>query len=130
MPCIIDLVNDADYDDRLFVMGDMVEFACNEICARYSNLIECDVVQVSHHGLCVAPYTEHIPYRRRNSTKEIYTLINPKKAFWPGKEEEFARRMTGPVNIHLVEIIGEENLYKAWTGQHVFEFAAVTPDTP
>jgi beta-lactamase superfamily II metal-dependent hydrolase len=130
MPCIIDLVNDADYDDRLFVMGDMVEFACNEICARYGNLIECDVVQVSHHGLCVAPYTEHIPYRRRNSTKEIYTLINPKKAFWPGKEEEFARRMTGPVNIHLVEIIGEENLYKAWTGQHVFEFAAVTPDTP
>ncbi len=126
MPCIIDIVNDADYDDRLFVMGDMVEYACDDICDRYGNLIACEIVQVSHHGLCVAPYATP-GYRRNNSTKEIYTLINPTVAFWPGKEDQFANRMTGPVNIHLTEIIGGQDKYhKAWVSQHEFEFKPAT----
>ncbi len=126
MPCMIDIVNDADYDDKLFVMGDMVEYACNDVCNRYGNLIKCDIVQVSHHGLCIAPYATP-GYRRRNSTKEIYSLIDPTIAFWPGKEDQFANRMTGPVNIHLTEIIGgQDKYYKAWVQQHTFEFKAST----
>ncbi len=126
MPCIIDIVNDADYDDRLFVMGDMVVYACDDICDRYGNLIACDIVQVSHHGLCIAPYATP-GYRRDNSTEEIYTLMNPTVAFWPGKEDQFENRMTGPVNIHLAEIIGgKDKFLKAWEQQHVLEFKQAT----
>ena len=126
MPCIIDIVNNADYDDRLFVMGDMVVYACDLICDRYGSLIACDIVQVSHHGLCIAAYAG-ASYRRDNSTEEIYTLINPTIAFWPGKEEEFDRRNTGKVNIHLAGIIGgKDKFLKAWEQQHVIEFKSAT----
>ena len=118
MPCLVDIVNDKDLNDRFFCMGDMTTPACDEICDRYGSWIECDYVSVSHHGLCIADYTT--PYRRNNSTKEIYTLINATYALWPSTQKKVDERMQGEVNKHLVTIV--EKVYVAGNGANTFEF--------
>lgn len=57
-------------------LGDSETNNCIFMAEVYENMLDCDIVQVSHHGL-------------NGATKEIYERIKPAIAFWPIDRERF-----------------------------------------
>ncbi len=105
MVAMFDIVNNADKNDRLIVTGDTVKAACDEMVARYKTYLQCDMVQVSHHGHG-SDSTDPAAYARRlNSTKEFYQYTNPTIAFWPTGNSKFAERKVHSVNAYLCAVI-------------------------
>ncbi len=105
MVAMLDVVSGKDLGDRIFLMGDTVALACDDMSARYGSYLKCDIVQVSHHGLASDSDDPEIYQRRLNSTKEIYTLLDPHIALWPTSIERYEDRMKYSVNRHLASIV-------------------------
>ena len=57
-------------------LGDSETNNCIFMVDAYSNMLDCDIVQVSHHGL-------------NGATTEIYEKIKPSVAFWPIDKDRF-----------------------------------------
>ncbi len=116
VPCLVDIVNTADKNDLFFVMGDTTKVACDEMSKRYGDTLKCDIVQVSHHGLA----TDTDAPRRKNSTQEIYRLMNPDIALWPTHLDRFNERKSFSVNQCLLSLVDKN--YIASNEQKTFEF--------
>ena len=58
------------------VLGDSETNNCIFMSEAYGDILDCDMVQVSHHGL-------------NGATKEIYEKIKPSIAFWPIDKDRF-----------------------------------------
>lgn len=106
MVAMVDIVNNADKKDRLFLGGDTTKVACDEMVARYKKYLKCDMVTVPHHGHG-SDSKDPIAYaRRRNGTKELYQYTNPSIAFWgTGRAKFNERKSNSQANIILVAII-------------------------
>ncbi len=63
-------------------LGDTCDVASDIVCDMYGSYLKSDMVQVAHHGY-------------NGATREFYTLIAPKFAFWPTSADEFARQTNG-----------------------------------
>lgn len=63
-------------------LGDVRYEGSDVMCARYKEALECDIVQVSHHGM-------------DGGTVELYGYLNPKSCLWPVERELFDQ-MTSP----------------------------------
>ena len=105
MPSIIDVdTTKDDNGDKIFIMGDMTSFSCNILCNRYGNALKSDIVQVSHHGHAIDLISDKYA-RRDNSTKEIYSFIDPDIAFWPTARGLFESRLLLPTNAYLDTLV-------------------------
>ena len=118
MVCIVDIDSTADKNDRLFMMSDTTVVACNEMSKRYGSYLQCDMVQVSHHGLG-QPAGKNYP-RRNNSTEEIYALVDPDIALWPTSVAKMEERSALPVNKFLLSIV--DSSVCAGNGGYTVEF--------
>ena len=95
---IIDIDNTADKNDRFFIMGDTTLTACQEMTRRYGTYMQCDYVQVAHHGLNEITGLEN--NRRHGPDQATYKSIlkfdannNPLTiALWPTSKERYTDR--------------------------------------
>ncbi len=109
MVSMIDIVNNADKNDKIVITGDTTKDACDEMVARYKTYLQCDMVQVSHHGHG-SDSTDPKQYARRlNSTKEFYQYTNPTIAFWPTSIAKYNERKVHSVNVYLDAVISKNN---------------------
>ena len=63
-------------NNTFLVLGDSETNNCNFMVDVYNDMIDCHIVQVSHHGL-------------NGATKEIYEKIKPVIAFWTIDKDRF-----------------------------------------
>ena len=105
MLAIFDIVNNADKDDRIFMGGDGTKPEFDEVVKRYKSYIQCDMIQVPHHGHASDDKNPAASARRHNGTKELYQYVNPKYAFWSTSQNRYTDRMNNSVNQYLDLII-------------------------
>lgn len=114
---IIDIDNTQDRSDRIFMMADTTAFACNEMMKRYGAYMQCDYVQIAHHGL--NEITDSTSSRRHGATKAIYECIIKRNftiALWPSSVERYADRTKSTVAVNYW-LVTEGGLKAIWIAE-------------
>ena len=69
-------------DQTITYLGDIRYEGSDIMSDRYKEALNCDIVQVSHHGY-------------DGGTKELYRYLNPKTCLWPTSRENY-QKMSSP----------------------------------
>lgn len=109
----LSMVFDAVTNDTRFIwFGDTEREAALRIKSMYYEDLKCDVMQVAHHGV-------------NGGSLDLYTLCNPKIAFFPVSESLYQSYARLEQNQYIVT--GCERVLFAYNGTQTISFASV-PD--
>ncbi len=94
----------------VLIMGDVQDEASDKLVAMYKEALRSDVCQIAHHGS-----------KNHPATKEIYSMILPSVALFPGSQTRYSENKGTPENKYIIDTLGAK-IYVADGGDRVFTF--------
>lgn len=85
---------------KLLQTGDCGVLTSGILCRLYNEALQCDIVQMSHHGYAGA-------------TEELYRAVDPRYVLWPSGSTTYERYKTAGNNVWLMNESRMERLWLA-----------------
>jgi competence protein ComEC len=105
----LDFGNDTSVVSRVTLGGQMIlfpgdaqTFESDMLISMYGSYLKSDIVQISHHGSIKYP-----------ATIELYKMIAPAWAFFPGSLTRYAENSASEVNKYLIKESGIKQIFVA-----------------